>query len=46
MKKYKEKIGFGIVIGVFSIIIITCLISIFFTALYRKQGKGRIQTAC
>ncbi len=29
MKKHKEKIGFGIVIGVFSVIIIACLISIF-----------------
>ncbi len=29
MKKHKEKIGFGIVISVFSVIIIACLISIF-----------------
>lgn len=29
MKKHKEKIKIGIVIGVFSVIIIACLISIF-----------------
>lgn len=38
MKKYKEKIGFGIVIGVFSIIIITCLISIF-SQLYTENKE-------
>lgn len=29
MKKHKEKIKIGIVIGVFSVVIIACLISIF-----------------
>ena len=29
MKKHKEKIKIGIVIGVFSVVIIACLVSIF-----------------
>ncbi len=38
MKKHKEKIGFGIVIGVFSVIIIACLISIF-SQLYTENKE-------
>ena len=38
MKKYKEKIGFEIVIGVFSVIIIACLISIF-SQLYTENKE-------
>ncbi len=38
MKKHKEKIGFGIVIGVFSVIIIACLISIF-SQLYTESKE-------
>lgn len=38
MKKHKEKIGFGIVIGVFSVIIIACLILIF-SQLYTENKE-------
>lgn len=38
MKKHKEKIGLGIVIGVFSVIIIACLISIF-SQLYTENKE-------
>lgn len=38
MKKHKEKIGFGIVIGVFSVVIIACLISIF-SQLYTENKE-------
>ncbi len=38
MKKHKEKIGFVIVIGVFSVIIIACLISIF-SQLYTENKE-------
>ena len=39
MKKHKEKIKIGIVIGVFSVVIIACLVSIFFAGVYRVQRE-------
>lgn len=38
MKKHKEKIKIGIVIGIFSVIIIACLISIF-SRLYAENKE-------